>query len=335
MFPKLKDCVSKVLCWFRLYEVNHIPDKNAEKAQIGVNSDESTTPDEDNEAPWTFEILWDVVTNVADLFTINGEKNILIGRYRPEKAADEIHDAEFPRDSPLAVAVEAVRDKGFKVITGKWLIRDRPPAIVFHVESARDMFGDRYMEMFKRDHKIDIPDDDQEARDAVIFGYMVAEFLTEFELRCQPESSKESNPTTGPNTSLSDNKQSSHQDESTESSPSIVPSDIERVPSVETTGDEICTQFHDWKCAVGLVLLRQWSSRITTIFTLKTSCLEGDFQSQERAHEKARQRGIFHRISMELAAALASNIFAPISETVAEQAEVVLGKHPDYVITQD
>lgn len=335
MFRKLKDYVSKVLCWFRLYEVNRIPEKDAEKAQVGVNSDESTTLNEDNEEPWTFEILWDVVANVADLFTINGEKNILIGRYRPENAADEILHAEFPRDSPLAVAVEAVRDKGFKVITGKWLIRDRPPAIVFHVESARDMFGDRYVEMFKKDHKIDIPAVDQEARDAVIFGYMVAEFLTAFELRCRPESSNGSNPTTGLNPSLlSDNKQPSHQDEPTE--PSIVPSDIERKPSVETTsGDEICTQFHDWKCAVGLVLLRQWSSRITTIFTLKTSCLEGDFHSQERAHEEARRRGIFHRFSMELAAALASNIFTPISETVAEQAEVVLGKHPDFVITQN
>jgi glycogen(starch) synthase len=330
MFRKLKDYVSKILCWFRLYEVNRTPDTDAEKGQVGVNREESTTPDEDNvKEPWTFEILWDVVANVADLFTINGEKNILIGRYRPDKAADEILHAEFPRDSPLAVAVEAVRDKGFKVITGKWLIRDRPPAIVFHVESARDMFGDRYLEMFKKDHMIDIPADDEEARDAVIFGYMVAEFLTEFELRCRPESSNGSNPTTGLNPSLSDTKQPSHQDEPTE--PSIVPSDIEREPS----GNEICTQFHDWKCAVGLVLLRQWSSRITTIFTLKTSCLEGDFHSQERAHEEARRRGIFHRFSMELAAALASNIFTPISETVAEQAEVVLGKHPDCVITQD
>lgn len=334
MFPELKDYVSKILCWFRLYEVNDIPVKDAKKVEVGVNIDEFTSH-EDKEVPWTFEISWDVVAKVADLFTINGEKNILIGAYRPEKAVEEVLEAEFPDDSPLALAVQSVRDKGFKVATGKWLIRDSPPAIAFHVESARDMFGDRYVEMFKKDHNIDIPHDDQEARDAVVFGYMVAEFLTEFELKCPAKCSID-NPITGSNPSLSD-KESSHEGESTEPvvSPSIVPSDTERKPQVETTEGEICAQFHDWKCGVGLILFRQWKSRITTIFTMKNSCLEGDFHSREKAHEEARKRGIFHRVSMELAAAHASNIFTTISEIVAVQAEVVLGKHPDYVITQD
>lgn len=317
MLSKLKHYVSKVLCWFRWFEFNVTPDKNVEEVDGGVNSEE--------DGPWTFEILWDVVANVADLFTVNGEKNILLGLYRPEKAVDEILEAEFPENYLPAMAVQAVRDKGFKLITGKWLIHDRPPAIMFHVESARDKFGDHYVEMFKKDHEIEIPRDDQEARDSVLFGYMVAEFLTEFELKCRRI----------PATFFStDDRQTSHQNESTKLS--APPSTTERKPTVEmTTGNDICAQFHDWKCGVGPVLLRRWNGCITTIFTLKISCLEGKFKSQKKAHEKARALGIFHRLSTELAAATDSHIFATVTEEVAEQAKLVLGKHPDYVITQD
>jgi glycogen(starch) synthase len=321
MFSELKHYISKVLCWFRWYEYDVTPDKNVEEVDEGVNSD-----GEDNDGPWTFEVLWDVVANLADLFTVNGSKNILIGPYRPEKAVDEILEAEFEEDSLPAMAVQVVRDKGFKVITGHWLIHDRPPAIMFHVESARDKFENHYVEMFKKDHNIEIPLGDQEARDVVVFGYMVAEFLAEFELKCRSKGI----PTA---VSSNDSKQTFHPRELTEllsETPTTEPE-----ATVRTTENEICAQFHDWKCGVGPILLRRWNICITTIFTLKISCLEGKFKTQKKAHEEARQRGIFHRLSTELAAARESHIFTPVSEAVAEQAELVLGKQPDCIITQD
>jgi glycogen(starch) synthase len=331
MISKVKQWASKVLCWFRS-EFNLTPDKNAEEVQDGVTRDGECH--EENEVPWTFEILWDVVANVADLFTINGEKNILIGAVvRPDTAVDEILEADFSDNSPPAMAVRAVRNKGYIMKTGKWLIHDRPPAILFDVESARDKFGNHYLEMFKKDHDFDIPHDDQEAIDAVLFGYMLAEFLTEFELQCRSNS----NPTTGPHLSSTNTEQIFHQSEPIDFTvpPSTFMRNTELKPPFESTGDKICAQFHDWKCGVGLILLHQLANSITTIFTLKISCLEGEFNSKEKAHEEARQQGIFHRLYMERASALNCHVFAPISETVAEQAELVLGKHPDYVITQD
>lgn len=93
--------------------------------------------------------------------------------------------------------------------------------------------------------------------------------------------------------------------------------------------------FHDWKCGIGLILLHRWQIPVATVFVLKTSQLQGSFKSEKLASGEARALGIYHRLCIERGAALASDVFSCVTEVVAEQAELVLEKHPDYVIVQD
>lgn len=328
MLRQIKRCISKVLCWFRSKTVESTPAKRDVEAAT-FNEDGSN--EDTGRHPWTFEVSWDVVSNVADMVTIRGDKNILVGPHRPERVGNEVVESEFPPESPLALAVQTAREKELKVITGKWLVDGQPPAILFDVESARSRFGDDDIERFKKDQGIDIPDNDQETTDAILFGYMVADFLTEFELQHRSKSVT-TNSTTPPSlsgTSISQNKLSSVKLDT----PNSLNSNPGQTSS--TIGEETCAVFHDWKCGIGLILLHRWQIPVATVFVLKTSQLQGSFKSEKLASGEARALGIYHRLCIERGAALASDVFSCVTEVVAEQAELVLEKHPDYVIVQD
>lgn len=273
MLSQIKHCFSKILRWFH-------------SKTVAANRDESNVDIERH--PWTFEVSWDVVDNVADMVTINGDKNILIGPYRVDRVVNKgVVESELPPGTALAMAVHSTREKGIHVVTGKWLVDGKPPAILFDIQSAKNTFD--HIERFKKEQGIEIPDNDQETKDAVVFGYMVAEFLTEFEFK------------------------------RSESDATLI-------------RDETCAVFHDWNCGVALILLHQWQSPIVTVFILKTSQLHGHFECEKRAADEAKALGIYHRLCIERGAASASDIFSCVSETVAEQAELILDKHPDYVI---
>ncbi|XP_057379303.1 glycogen [starch] synthase-like [Daphnia carinata] len=325
MLRQIKYCISKVLYRLRSKTVGSTTAKrDVEEAMFMRNGSNKDT----ERHPWTFEVSWDVVGNVADMVTIRGDKNVLVGPYRPDRVENDVVESEFPPESPLAMSVQILREKGLKVITGKWLVDCQPPAILFDVESARSTFGDDDIEKFKNDQGIDIPDNDQETKDAILFGYMVANFLAEFELQHRSKSIQ-STSTTEPAvllTSISQNQLSSVKLDTSNSNPGQTSS---------TTGEETCAVFHDWKCGIGLILLHRWQIPVATVFMLKTSQLQGHYESEKRASDEARAQGIYHRLCVERGAAFASDVFSCVTEVVAEQAELVLEKHPDYVIVQD
>ncbi|KAI9551353.1 hypothetical protein GHT06_021686 [Daphnia sinensis] len=304
MLRQIKRCISKILCWFRA--------KTGESTTANRYVEEATNrhgSNEDSERhPWTFEVSWDVVGNVADMVTIRGDKNVLVGPYRPERVGNEVVESEFPPESPLAMAVQTTREKEIKVITGKWLVDGQPPAILFDVESARSRFGDDDIEKFKKDQ----------------------DFLAEFEL--QQRSKSVTNSTTAPAisvTSISQNQPPSVKLDTSTSSNSNA------CQTSSTTGEDTCAVFHDWKCGVGLILLHRWQIPVVTVFMLKTSPLQGTYKSGKQASDESKIQGIYHRLCIERGAALASDVFSCVTEVVAEQAELVLQKHPDYVIVQD
>jgi len=79
----------------------------------------------------------------------------------------------------LDLGIERIRYKGLRVITGKWLVAGQPLAIVMDLDSVWWAF-DRYRSDLLSNHQIEVATDDESAREIILFGFMVAQFLADF-----------------------------------------------------------------------------------------------------------------------------------------------------------
>ncbi|KAL0809402.1 hypothetical protein ABMA28_011588, partial [Loxostege sticticalis] len=108
-----------------------------------------------------------------------GDNYCLLGPYKEHHARTEVEEAEFPPNSPLTTAVNAMRSQGYKLHTGTWLVDGNPQIILFDIGSGAWQL-DGYKQELWDTTSIGIPHLDIEANDAVILGFMVAQFITEF-----------------------------------------------------------------------------------------------------------------------------------------------------------
>ena len=77
-------------------------------------------------------------------------------------------------------SVKSMRDRGCRVIIGKWLIESEPNVILFDVEKALSQYEYEWLNDFHKLTNIETPSWDSEAKNAVIFGYLVQWFTGEF-----------------------------------------------------------------------------------------------------------------------------------------------------------
>jgi len=130
-----------------------------------------------------------------------GEHYCLLGPYKEQCARTEVEEMEFPSNSPLNIAVNKLRDQGYKVIktiqihgktskknnfqvhTGTWLVDGNPQIILFDIGSGAWKL-DHFKHELWETCNLGIPHLDVEANDAVILGYMVAEFIAEVHKLC-------------------------------------------------------------------------------------------------------------------------------------------------------
>ncbi|XP_063545628.1 glycogen [starch] synthase [Cydia strobilella] len=143
-----------------------------------------------DENRWTFETAWEAANKVGGIYTVirskayvsveeMGENYCLLGPYKEHCARQEVEELEFPPNSPLAVAVNAMRSQGYKLHTGTWLVDGNPQIILFDIGSGAWQL-DGYKQELWDTTSVGIPHLDIEANDAVILGFMVAQFITEF-----------------------------------------------------------------------------------------------------------------------------------------------------------
>ncbi|XP_076642400.1 glycogen [starch] synthase isoform X1 [Halictus rubicundus] len=143
-----------------------------------------------HENRWNFEVAWEAANKVGGIYTVirskafvsteeMGDQYCLIGPYKESSARTEVEEAEFPRNSPLNLAVQVLRDQGFKVVTGTWLVDGNPQIILFDIGSAAWKL-DEYKQELWNTCNLGIPHLDIEANDAVILGYLVCQFIAEF-----------------------------------------------------------------------------------------------------------------------------------------------------------
>nr|XP_022920491.1 glycogen [starch] synthase [Onthophagus taurus] len=149
--------------------------------------DRGLTAEEENR--WTFEVAWEVANKVGGIYTVirskayisteeMGNQYCLIGPYKEATARTEVE--EGPLDPPaLNDAVSILRSSGFKVITGRWLVDGNPQLILMDISSAAWKLDEYKTELWNTCN-IGVPHLDVETNDAIILGFMVAEFIGEF-----------------------------------------------------------------------------------------------------------------------------------------------------------
>lgn len=260
---------------------------------------------------WTFEIAWEVANKVGGIYTVIrskasssveelGDHYILIGPYKELCARQEVETFELPAGTPLAIAVQKLRDRGFKVVTGNWLVDGNPLLVLFDIGSAAWNLEQYKKELFEKSG-IGIPQHDTESNDAVIFGFMAAQFIAEFNYAAQQE----------------------HQASGSDPAPRVV------------------AHFHEWLAGIGLVLLRLWGVQVATVFTTHATLLGRylcagniDFYNnldKFNIDEEAGRRQIYHRYCMERAATHLAHTFTTVSEITGLEAEHLLKRKPDVI----
>ena len=80
-----------------------------------------------------------------------------------------------------------MRDLGFKLIYGRWLVEGYPKVILFDIVHAMPQLDGWKKEIWEKS-KIGIPWSDRDANEAVVFGFLTAAYLQEFK-KALPENS--------------------------------------------------------------------------------------------------------------------------------------------------
>ena len=134
------------------------------------------------------EIAWEVLNQVGGIYTVIRSKvptNIekwqsnycLVGPYMQENVTTEFEPIEESKD-PFFNAVGRMREMGFNVYYGVWLVSGRPRVVLFDLGSIMPKLGEIKYQLWEN-HGITSPDNDFLLNDTLAFGELVRIYLTE------------------------------------------------------------------------------------------------------------------------------------------------------------
>lgn len=220
------------------------------------------------------------------------ENYALLGPYNPSSAA-----IEFEPLLPPPHSEEVIRSlsstHGITVHYGRWLVKGYPRVYLFELNSP----GINSMKVagWRRDLQGSLGNEyDSEANNAINFGFQVAHFFKAFYERFRDET-------------------------------------------------YILGHFHDWLGSVGLIVLQRWGIKIPTVYTAhetllgRRMCSDGTNAAgvmadpMFSASREAERRQIANRHWIEVNSAKYATIFTTVSDVLAKEAEVILGRHPDVI----
>ncbi|EDV29326.1 uncharacterized protein TRIADDRAFT_20144 [Trichoplax adhaerens] len=142
--------------------------------------------------PYVFETAWEVVNKVGGIYTVIktkagvtveelGDHYYLLGPYNEQSVRTEVEVIQ-PENKVIADVVASMREKGVKVIVGRWLIDGYPQVILFDINSHRHALEAWKKELWDKTH-ISTNVVDSETDNAILFGFIVTWFLSEFRQR--------------------------------------------------------------------------------------------------------------------------------------------------------
>ena len=239
-------------------------------------------------------------------FNINICRYIMLGPLRPS----HVHEVEpiYPNPcTPLARSLAKCREKGWKVMAGRWLVEGNPTVVLFDIGSASFNMDAWKHELYEKTH-IGVPHEDLECNDLVVFGFMIAQFVADFQwqtMQYTPCSSQDSCCQPPPSQPL------------------------------------VVAHFHEWMSGVALIMLRLWKVDVATVFTTHATLLGRhlcagslDFYNYLKDFNvdvEAGKRKIYHRYCIERASAQLAHVFTTVSDITAEEAEHLIKRKPDVI----
>ncbi|MCO6438022.1 MAG: glycogen/starch synthase [Phycisphaerae bacterium] len=248
--------------------------------------------------PLIFEVSWEVCSQTGGIYTVLRSKcasgieptdsYYAIGPYHEHAARIEFEPE--PHEGIVAEAVEELRRRGVVVHTGRWLITERPRTILIDINSVRRNLGEMKYFLWK-DLGIGTPND-PETDDIVLFGYTVADLLSEVRSRMNGRAMLAQY----------------HEWQGGLALPLLQQRQLQ-IPSVFTTHATL----------VG----RSLSAANRNIYGALHE-IDGE--------GVAREHGIEHRFRIERAAAQSADVFTTVSGITAEEAERFLGRRPEFVL---
>ncbi|MGK7394551.1 MAG: glycosyltransferase [Candidatus Cyclobacteriaceae bacterium M3_2C_046] len=142
------------------------------------------------------EVAWEVCNQVGGIYTVIRSKvptaidvwssnYCLIGPFiNPNLSA--AFDPIETSDDIFGQAVRNMRNQGYTVHYGSWLITGRPRVVLFDIHTFRDKLSELKYFLWK-DHDIGTPEKDELIDDVVLFGHMVYLFFKELALIKNPQ----------------------------------------------------------------------------------------------------------------------------------------------------
>lgn len=164
--------------------------KSKSSVTTNPNSVKKMNLQEQPDENFLIEVAWEVCNQVGGIYTVirskvpsTGDKwdgnYLLLGPYFHGKASVEFEPIySIDPDDPIGKVVGRMRDQGFEVYYGYWLVSGRPKVVLFNPFNVYPRLGEiKYL--LWADHDISLPDGDDLLNQVVAFGFMVKTFLGE------------------------------------------------------------------------------------------------------------------------------------------------------------
>ncbi len=142
-----------------------------------------------------FEVAWEVCNQVGGIYTVirskvpsvihkcGKEKYFLLGPYFEGQAAANFDETD-DYTGPVGQTVLQMREMGFQVHYGRWIVSGRPRVVLFDPFALYHRLGEIKYSVWENYH-ISLPDSDDLINQVVAFSYQVKEF---FRLLCDSAS---------------------------------------------------------------------------------------------------------------------------------------------------
>jgi len=240
-----------------------------------------------------------------------GDRYCLMGPLSYKTAPMEV-EAYEPTDRFMADTLASMRERGVKVLFGRWLIEGAPNVILFDTGSQHHKLDEWKADLWNL-AGIPSPPNDHETNDAIVLGYLVTWFLGEYAAR-NLEQVRHSAKLSGL---------------------------FLKIQFVRPS-QAIIVHLHEWQAGVAIPLCRKRHIDVTTVFTTHATLLGrylcagsvdfyNNLQYFDVDHE-AGKRGIYHRYCIERSAAHCADVFTTVSHITAYESEHLLKRKPDGVV---
>jgi glycogen(starch) synthase len=135
--------------------------------------------------PLLVEVAWEVCQQWGGIYTVLrskapamlkrwGSRYLLLGPYNPNTSPTEFE--ESPPPAHIAPVVKQMRNAGYDVRYGTWLVTGRPPAVLLNPRSAFNRLADIKYGLWER-HQISLPGGDGLVDEVAAFGFLAQEFF--------------------------------------------------------------------------------------------------------------------------------------------------------------